>query len=123
MGYTVKTPDYTHLGATDFEHVYEPAEDTFLLIDSLEVHAEDLIAMKPTVCVEVGCGPGLAITALGMMLQDHEIAADLQYARLCTAASLLNILLALQTSTPRRYRQLARLLHAMGLLFTRTNAI
>eukprot|EP00730_Choanoeca_flexa_P001582 TRINITY_DN10697_c0_g1_i2.p1 TRINITY_DN10697_c0_g1~~TRINITY_DN10697_c0_g1_i2.p1 ORF type:complete len:232 (+),score=41.21 TRINITY_DN10697_c0_g1_i2:28-723(+) len=77
MPYSLKTPDYAHLTLKDWECIYEPAEDTFLLLDALELHAEELIAQRPSICAEIGCGPGLAITALGTILKDHDIATDL----------------------------------------------
>eukprot|EP00057_Strongylocentrotus_purpuratus_P004579 XP_003728994.1 PREDICTED: hemK methyltransferase family member 2 [Strongylocentrotus purpuratus] len=85
--YEVKTPDFSHLTSADFEHVYEPAEDTFLLLDSLQEEASFIQHMKPSVCVEVGCGSGVVITALSKLLNQSAlcIATDRNpYAALCT---------------------------------------
>lgn len=40
------TPVYAHAGRGDFRDVYEPAEDSFLLIDALEKDAERLQEMR-----------------------------------------------------------------------------
>lgn len=40
------TPVYSHAGRGDFRDVYEPAEDSFLLIDALEKDAEKLQLMR-----------------------------------------------------------------------------
>ncbi|XP_027867072.1 methyltransferase N6AMT1-like [Xiphophorus couchianus] len=52
------TPVYSHAGRGSFQDVYEPAEDSFLLMDALEKDAETLQQMSPCVCVEVGSGSG-----------------------------------------------------------------
>lgn len=47
----------------DFEKVYEPAEDSFLLLDSLEQEMEYLQKRyKNPVVVEIGCGSGVVTT-------------------------------------------------------------
>ncbi|XP_075712992.1 methyltransferase HEMK2 isoform X2 [Rhinoderma darwinii] len=52
------TPLYSHVGRGDFTEVYDPAEDTFLLIDALEKEAEELKS-RVEICLEIGCGSGV----------------------------------------------------------------
>ncbi|MFT7808672.1 hemK methyltransferase family member 2 isoform X1 [Arapaima gigas] len=53
------TPEYCHAGRGPFSNVYEPAEDSFLLMDALERDAARLQKMRPSVCLEVGSGSGV----------------------------------------------------------------
>ena len=60
---TIQTPITHHL---DFEHVYEPAEDSFLLLDALEKDLKSL--QKSIFCLEIGSGSGIISVALASVL-------------------------------------------------------
>ncbi|XP_065834113.1 methyltransferase N6AMT1-like [Oscarella lobularis] len=65
------TPRYDHV---DFQNVYEPAEDTFLLLDALEQETTFLYDLNPSICLEIGCGSGVVLTFLADLLKSHTTA-------------------------------------------------
>ncbi|XP_071448714.1 methyltransferase N6AMT1 [Hetaerina americana] len=79
----METPAMHHLTEIDYEHVYEPAEDTFLMMDALEKDLDDISSMCPLVIVEVCAGTGIISASLSHALSQTAffIAADInQYA-------------------------------------------
>ncbi|KAM5153618.1 methyltransferase N6AMT1 isoform 1-T1 [Callospermophilus lateralis] len=60
------TPLYGHAGRGAFGDVYEPAEDTFLLLDVLQAAAADLAGVE--ICLEVGSGSGVVSAFLASMI-------------------------------------------------------
>ncbi|KAJ2713549.1 HemK methyltransferase member 2 [Coemansia spiralis] len=67
----LQTPDTTHLRRPEYATVYEPAEDTYLLLDALESDREALHSLRPTVCVEIGSGSGCVSAFLGQVLDPY----------------------------------------------------
>ena len=61
-------PDLSHLGSAEYERVYEPSDDTYLLVDSLAADAERLRSLSAGVCIEIGCGSGAVVTHLARLL-------------------------------------------------------
>lgn len=57
------------LSNEELKTIYEPSEDSYLLIDALEADLKILHAIKPRICLEIGSGSGIVITALAMALK------------------------------------------------------
>jgi len=64
----VKTVDKDRYDITVFPGVYPPSEDTYLLLDSLEIKPDDAF-------LEVGCGAGL-ITLVAAMKANDVVSID-----------------------------------------------
>lgn len=64
----METPYLTHITSDDFKYVYEPAEDSFLLLDALEADLSKLQSQQPAICTEIGSGSGVIITAVAKAL-------------------------------------------------------
>lgn len=54
-----------------FPDVYEPSEDSFLLLDALELEVEFLKSLKPEIIVEIGTGSGIIISAIASFMQSN----------------------------------------------------
>ncbi|ORY22962.1 S-adenosyl-L-methionine-dependent methyltransferase [Naematelia encephala] len=67
------TPQIAHLSAEDYEHVYEPAEDSFILLDALESDLTELVAAAPSLCVEVGSGSGVVSAFIATILNQSSL--------------------------------------------------
>ncbi|KZW02638.1 putative methylase [Exidia glandulosa HHB12029] len=83
----IPTPDLAHLTKQDYDVVYEPAEDTFILLDALEADAEVLRAIKTPICLEIGSGSGCVSAFLGVILGADAVylCTDINpHAALCT---------------------------------------
>ena len=51
MGDIFQTPDISHLNSSDYEHIYEPAEDTFLFLDALEKEHDFLKQLRYAITI------------------------------------------------------------------------
>lgn len=63
-------PDLSHISCSDYEHVYEPAEDSYLMMDALKKDIQWLSQRIPDfpVCFEVGIGSGILSTYLSDLI-------------------------------------------------------
>ncbi|GAA5817642.1 hypothetical protein MFLAVUS_011193 [Mucor flavus] len=68
----IPTPDLSHIKKQDYDRVYEPAEDTFLLLDALEEDEKLIQSLKPRICLEIGSGSGCVTTLLAKIVGDSN---------------------------------------------------
>ena len=90
----IPTPSISHLTKADYRKVYEPAEDSFILLDALEADASALnssLSSRSPLCVEIGSGSGIVTAFLAQILGSTAatyIGVDLNaHANTCTAAT------------------------------------
>ncbi|KAG1754971.1 S-adenosyl-L-methionine-dependent methyltransferase [Suillus paluster] len=117
----IPTPDLSHLTGHDLQQVYDPAEDTFLLLDALEQEAEELRKERPLICLEVGSGSGCVSAFLGTILgrpPSLYLCTDINHhATRCTLATGKQNKIILDPVTCSLARPfLSRLHHAVDVL-------
>ena len=67
-------PDLSHLSSLDYQHVYEPAEDSYLMMDALHADRPFLLSrFAHPVCVEVGSGSGVLLAYLSRLLRGRGV--------------------------------------------------
>ena len=64
----VKMPSLEHFTKSDYNKIYEPSDDTYLLCDALSADAPELHRRRPALCVEVGSGSGCVSAHLASLL-------------------------------------------------------
>ncbi|KAJ3182614.1 HemK methyltransferase member 2 [Geranomyces variabilis] len=66
------TPDLSHLKHVDYRNIYEPAEDTFLFLDTLQKEREYINNLDPVICLEIGSGSGCVSVFLASLLAPYH---------------------------------------------------
>ncbi|ORZ35854.1 S-adenosyl-L-methionine-dependent methyltransferase [Catenaria anguillulae PL171] len=84
------TPDTPHLANPPFQDsVYEPAEDTYLFLDALELDLDRILRpLNPAICLEIGSGSGCVTTFLAMHLHTPTLYLTTDINPLATLATL-----------------------------------
>lgn len=87
------TPDLSHLNSSDYDHVYEPAEDSFALLDALENDISLLRSLHTLpMILEIGSGTGIVSTFLQQSIFEQSL-------HLCTDINALACQVTRQTSS------------------------
>ncbi|KAK3274792.1 hypothetical protein CYMTET_17042 [Cymbomonas tetramitiformis] len=67
-------PKIAEIKLTHFDgEVYEPAEDSFMLVDALVDDWPNIEKTSPTICLEIGSGTGYVICSAALLLQGSGV--------------------------------------------------
>mmetsp|Transcript_10843 Transcript_10843/g.14127 ORF Transcript_10843/g.14127 Transcript_10843/m.14127 type:complete len:275 (+) Transcript_10843:63-887(+) len=69
-------PELGHFSFREYENFYEPSEDTFLLVDAIQMENDRRVFedLCPMICIEIGSGSGCVITFLAQTLAKLNLA-------------------------------------------------
>ena len=70
---TSRRVHFSFAKTVDFEDVYEPAEDSFFFMDVLSDEIDSLSIRQPQLCLEIGCGSGILLTHLALLLEAKHV--------------------------------------------------
>lgn len=72
-------PSIDHLKLSDYNLVYEPSDDTFLMLDAIAYEFKDKFDRLSGISnvLEIGCGTGVSSIYLGLLLKASGIVANL----------------------------------------------
>eukprot|EP00501_MAST-03F_sp_TOSAG23-6_P000450 GSMAST32.ASY1.ANO1.463.1 assembled CDS len=70
-------PDISHMSYRDWDSVYEPAEDTFLFLDSLKEESSFLKTLQPTIYINIRAAQVATRTALRNGVSLDVVCTDL----------------------------------------------
>ena len=65
-------PSLSFSSSSDFENVYEPSDDSWLFMDALSDEREWLLHSHPNICIEIGCGSGIILCHLALLLKNGD---------------------------------------------------
>ena len=65
------------IDSKEYRNIYEPNEDTYLLIDALNLESKNsIVAQNPSTVLEIGIGSGAVINSLYMMMKRDGCKVD-----------------------------------------------
>lgn len=69
----------------DFEFIYRPNDDSYLLVDTLIADSQAILQKQPGLICEIGCGSGFVISNLSAHLRKSGFSA---HATICTDVNI-----------------------------------
>ncbi|KAJ6238411.1 methyltransferase n6amt1 [Anaeramoeba flamelloides] len=69
----MEDPDISHITESNFQKIYSPSEDTFLLCDALADEVEEIRERKPKIGVEIGTGSGYVLAHVSKLLKNTDL--------------------------------------------------
>ena len=65
-------PYLDHIDQSEFQYIYDPSDDTFLLMDTLYNDLPQIMASSPSICLEIGSGSGCVSAVLSREMLNYK---------------------------------------------------
>ncbi|OUC47531.1 hypothetical protein D917_06883 [Trichinella nativa] len=80
-----------HIAKRYRDFVYPPSEDSYLLLEAIQLDWEKIKTLKPVICLEIGCGSGVIACSVAKSLQSGAVVFATDISQIAIEVTKVNV--------------------------------
>ncbi|KRX20390.1 Glycoprotein endo-alpha-1,2-mannosidase [Trichinella nelsoni] len=80
-----------HIAKRYRDFVYPPSEDSYLLLEAIQLDWEKIKTLKPVICLEIGCGSGVIACSVAKSLQSGAVVFATDISQIAVELTKVNV--------------------------------